>query len=86
MSEPAETRREASSRPGEPSERPAPRDERSKLVEAARTALIRAALEGYEEAGLAGLCDEGRWEMAVDRMRALDLDALLKGPDDPTHQ
>ncbi len=53
-------------------------DEKRELAEAVREACVRVALEGYEEAGLAGLCDEGRWEMAIDSIRSLDVQALLK--------
>jgi formiminotetrahydrofolate cyclodeaminase len=42
-------------------------------VDAARRALIHAALTAYEDAGLSGLCAEGRWEAAVDAMRRLEL-------------
>ena len=34
--------------------------------DAIRDALIQAALDAYEEAGVRGLCAEGRWEVAVD--------------------
>ena len=40
-----------------------------------RRALVDAALTAYEDAGLRGLCAEGRWEAAVDAMRSLELDA-----------
>ena len=42
-------------------------------AEAARRELIDAALVAHEDAGLSGLCVEGRWEAAVDAMRSLDL-------------
>jgi hypothetical protein len=42
-------------------------------VERIRDALIQAALDGYEQAGLSGLCEEGRWEAAISAMRRLDL-------------
>jgi formiminotetrahydrofolate cyclodeaminase len=42
-------------------------------VERTRRALIDAALDAYEDAGLRGLCAEGRWEAAVDAMRTVDL-------------
>jgi formiminotetrahydrofolate cyclodeaminase len=42
-------------------------------VERTRRALIDAALDAYEDAGLSGLCAEGRWEAAVDAMRTVDL-------------
>lgn len=44
--------------------------------EAVRRALVDAALIAYEDAGLSGLCAEGRWEAAVDAMRHLDLAAV----------
>ncbi|MDQ2670548.1 MAG: acetyltransferase [Gemmatimonadota bacterium] len=46
------------------------------LAERVRTACLRAALDAYESAGMSGLCEEGRWEAAVDAIRALDLRAL----------
>jgi hypothetical protein len=44
-------------------------------VEGARHALVEAALGAYEDAGLSGLCAEGRWEAAVSALRGLDLRA-----------
>ena len=38
-----------------------------------RDALIAAAIDAYEDAGLSGLCVEGRWEAAVDAMRHVEL-------------
>lgn len=43
------------------------------VVEAVRRALIEAAIHAYDDAGLSGLCADGRWELAVDSMRRLDL-------------
>lgn len=40
-----------------------------------RGAVIDAGLSAYEDAGVRGLCEEGRWEAAVDAMRSLDLAA-----------
>lgn len=48
-----------------------------RLAAAVRDACIRAASDGYEQAGTSGLCTEGRWEIAVDAMRSLDLDAVI---------
>jgi hypothetical protein len=48
------------------------------LAEAVRQACIDAALRAYEDAGLSGLCHEGRWEYAVDAMRGMDLRMLLQ--------
>lgn len=46
-------------------------------AEAVRDACLHAALEGYERAGFGGLCEEGRWEMVVDAIKSLDVDAVL---------
>jgi hypothetical protein len=51
-----------------------------RLAEAVRAACVAAAVRAYEEAGRSGLCAEGRWECAVDAIRALDLDAFLASP------
>jgi len=47
------------------------------IARAIRNACVRAALDGYEQAQIAGLCQEGAWECAVDAMRRLDLTTLL---------
>ena len=47
-------------------------------AEAVRAACLRAALDGYERAGLSGLCEEGRWEMVVDSIQSLDVDAIVR--------
>jgi hypothetical protein len=46
------------------------------LAERVRAACVEAALKAYEEAGVQGLCAEGRWEVAVSAMRTLDLAPL----------
>jgi RimJ/RimL family protein N-acetyltransferase/bacterioferritin-associated ferredoxin len=43
------------------------------VAEAVREALRTAAERAYEEGGLSGLCAEGRWELALDALRAADL-------------
>jgi hypothetical protein len=48
-----------------------------------RSACLQAALEAYERAGVSGLCGEGRWELAVQAIRNLDLDPLLEADDEP---
>ena len=50
------------------------------LAAAVRAACIQAALDGYERAQIAGLCQEGAWECAVDAMRMVDLKAILQDP------
>ena len=47
-------------------------------AEAMRQACMAAALQAYEEAGLSGLCQEGRWEYAMDVMRGLPLRPLVQ--------
>lgn len=47
------------------------------LAGALRDACVQTAIEGFERAGLSGLCAEGRWEMAVDSMVSLDLDSVV---------
>lgn len=47
------------------------------LLEAVREACLRAAADAYEDAGLRGLCVEGRWECALEAIRAIDLQAIL---------
>jgi len=37
-------------------------EEPLQMAEAVRQACIAAALRAYEDGGLSGLCQEGRWE------------------------
>ncbi len=48
------------------------------LGEAVRRACVEAALAGYEDAAIGGLCHEGAWEAALSAIRSLDLDALAE--------
>lgn len=48
-------------------------NERHQIAETIRQACIQVAIQAYEDAGLSGLCHEGRWEYAVDAIRGLDL-------------
>ena len=52
--------------------------EEHRIAQSVRAACIRAALEGYENAAMNGLCHEGAREAAVSAMRMLDLDAVLQ--------
>ena len=52
-------------------------DRDRRLALAVRDACIAEALAAHEQAGISGLCQEGRWELAVDRLRQLDADRLL---------
>ncbi|WP_116475399.1 acetyltransferase [Zobellella maritima] len=48
----------------------------SELAEQVRQACLHAALTAYEEGGLLGLCQQGRFELAMDAVRTLDLNRL----------
>ncbi len=48
-----------------------------RVAEAVRAACIMAAVRAYEEGGVSGLCAEGRWELAIEAIRDLDLERLL---------
>ena len=37
-------------------------DKHSELAEAVRAACLKVAIDAYEDAGLRGLCQEGRWK------------------------
>lgn len=59
-------------------------DLKRRLAEAVRAACLNAARQAYENAGISGLCEEGRWECAVAAIRSLDLQAVIDAkPDDP---
>lgn len=47
------------------------------LAGAVRDACLKAAREAYENAGISGLCEEGRWECALDAIRSLDLEPFI---------
>lgn len=54
--------------------------ERRRLAEAVRSACLQASLESYERAAMSGLCHEGAWECALDAVRALDLEPIIRRP------
>ena len=43
-----------------------------------REACIEAALAGYEDASISGLCGEGALEVAISAIRRLDLNETLE--------
>jgi hypothetical protein len=47
------------------------------VAEATRAACLEAMTRAYEEGGLSGLCAEGRWELAVDAVKSLNLAEAL---------
>lgn len=58
-------------------------DELLAVAQAVRDACVQAALDGHEQAGMSGLCAEGRWEMAIDAIQSVDLKAVLRGLSQP---
>ncbi|ART80710.1 hypothetical protein [Oceanisphaera avium] len=50
----------------------------SALAEQVRAACLRAAQAAYEEGGWLGLCQQGRFELAMEAIIALNLDALIE--------
>jgi len=54
------------------------RKSQQRLAENVRDACLKAAQEAYENAGISGLCEEGRWECAVAAIRSLDLESVIR--------
>jgi len=48
------------------------------LAETIRETCLRVALQAYENAGISGLCGEGRWEIAVQAMRSVELRPVVE--------
>ena len=55
-----------------------PQDQLTQIAETIRAACVQAAQHGYERAAADGLCDEGALEVALDAIRCLDLEQLLR--------
>lgn len=54
------------------------------LAERIRAACLDAAVCAYEDAGVRGLCTEGRWEAAMGALRRFELAPLLSELRSPT--
>jgi hypothetical protein len=54
-------------------------DSTGPIAAAIGRALIDVAEAAYEDAGIQGLCAEGRWEAAVSAMRRVDVEAVARG-------
>jgi hypothetical protein len=48
------------------------------LAKRIRDACVETLVQAYDDAGMQGLCAEGRWEVAVGALRRLDLLPLLR--------
>jgi hypothetical protein len=55
-------------------------EDRVRIAEHVRSALLEAALVAFEDAEIRGLCCDGAWEAAVSAMRLMDLHGVV-GPD-----
>jgi len=51
--------------------------ERLRIAEAVRAACVEAARSAFEEGGYAGLCVEGRLELALDAIATVALPPLI---------
>lgn len=52
------------------------------VAEKIRAACIQAAIEGYQNASISGLCSEGAFESAISAIRMLDISTVAaKDPD-----
>jgi hypothetical protein len=56
-------------------------EEQLQFAEAIRQACIQAALDGYENAAMRGLCCEGAYEAAIGAIRMLNVHELVVAPD-----
>ena len=52
-------------------------DEENIKAEKIREACAKEFIRAYEEAGIKGLCEDGRIEYAVDAVRSLDLKKII---------
>jgi hypothetical protein len=48
------------------------------LAKHIRAACLEAVLQAYEDAGMQGLCAEGRWEAAISALKTVELAPLLR--------
>ena len=48
-----------------------------KVAEAVIKECRESLVAAYEDAGISGLCAEGRWEMALDSLRSIDLSKII---------
>ena len=51
--------------------------EKQRIAQVVKDACLQAALKGYEDAAISGLCREGAWEAATSAIEMLDLEAIL---------
>ncbi len=49
-----------------------------RVAETVRARCIDEAQSAFEQGGMSGLCVEGRWDLAMDRLRSLDLESMVR--------
>ena len=54
------------------------KEQKDTLTEIIREECVKEFIRAYEEAGIKGLCEDGRIEYAVDSVRSLDLKKIIK--------
>lgn len=55
-------------------------DKQIAIAEQVRKACVEAAVAGYEDASISGLCAEGALEAAISAMERIDLEEILSLP------
>ncbi len=55
-----------------------PQQKARRIAEAVKAESIKAAIEAYQRAKMSGLCQEGAWDCAIDAMRTLDAESIIK--------
>lgn len=49
-----------------------------RVAEAIKGACLKAAIEAYQDAKMSGLCQEGAWEVALDAIKSLEVEMVLR--------
>ena len=55
-----------------------PSEEALALARRVRAACVQAGREAYQDAGIQGLCEEGRWEAALGAIGSLDMQGIAR--------
>ena len=48
------------------------------IVRLTQEKCIEVALKAYEDAGFSGLCAEGRWEYALEAIKNIDVQSIIR--------
>lgn len=56
----------------------ADRERLQRIAEAVRERCVDEARKAFEDGGMSGLCVEGRLDLAVDRLRSLELEPIIR--------